>query len=238
MGELNEQMNSWFTPLIKWLVYICFAVFLVMFLSPGSVQAAIYRYFGASPGTTILRGMVWQLFTYAFIHASFTHIFFNLLALFFFGGRLEQRWGSATFTRFILVAAAGSVLVHLLVVFLRVYVFGGHDVFLFDQIVGISGVVYACLIACAMYYPDDIVYFQFLIPIKLKYLVAILGLLTLLSTPRGGDSVAHLTHLGGFLFGYLYVKFPQAFDWIPLLSFKKRRKQPEFPDPRERWRKF
>lgn len=237
LRDLDSNISGFLTPVLKWIFYICIGVFLLLFLVPGQLGGAIVSALGASPGSSILRGRIYQLVTYAFVHAGFMHLFFNLLALYFFGGRLEQRWGSARFLRFVLIAAAGSVLTHLIVVGLRVAL-GAPSVYLYDQIVGISGVVYACLLACAMYYPDDIVYFQFLLPIKLKYFVAILGVLALISTPRAGDSIAHLTHLGGFLMGYLFVKFPNAFDWIPLVKFRSRRREPEYPDPRERWRKF
>ena len=102
-------------------------------------------------------------------------------------------------------------------------------------IIGLSGVIYGVMIACAMYYPDDIVYFQFLIPIKLKYLVAIMAVLTFLGSSQGSSGIAHLTHLGGLLFGFLYVKFPGAFEWIPVIR-NPFRKKPRIIDPRDRWR--
>jgi membrane associated rhomboid family serine protease len=103
-------------------------------------------------------------------------------------------------------------------------------------IVGISGVVYGVMLACALYYPDDIVYFQFFIPIKLKYLVGIMAVLTFISSGSGQGNIAHLTHLGGLIFAFLYVKVPVLFDWIP--APRPLKKKPRYVEPRERWRNF
>jgi membrane associated rhomboid family serine protease len=52
---------------------------------------------------------VWQLVTYMFMHGGFTHIFFNMFALFMFGGVLEARWGAKRFINFYLITGLGAV---------------------------------------------------------------------------------------------------------------------------------
>lgn len=237
LRELDANLSNAFSPVVKWIVYLCVGVYIFILLA-GSVYPAavggIYHWFGASVSDSILKGRIWQLVTYAFVHAGFGHLFFNLLALYFFGQRLELRWGSPQFARFCMIVGAGAVLTHLGFVSLRHALTGAP---MTDVIVGISGVIYGVMIACALYYPDDIVYFQFFIPIKLKYLVIIMAVLTFISAGGGQGNVAHLTHLGGLLFGFLYVKVPWLFDWIPSPR-NPFRKKPRYVDPRERWRKF
>lgn len=209
--DIDAWVSQWTTPVIKWLLYACIIGFLLVAFVP---QAVVY-FLGASFRTTLLRGYIWQLVTYAFVHASFAHLFFNLFALWMFGSRLERRWGSRTFLRFTLVVIVGSVLTHLCLT----PFFGQAGVF----IIGISGLVYGVLLAYAYYYPDEVVYVQFLLPLQVKYFVAILGLLAFLSSVgSSGDGMAHLTHLGGLLFGYLFVKNPRLFQWIPVPDIEPR----------------
>jgi membrane associated rhomboid family serine protease len=237
LRELDQNLSHALTPVVRWIIYICVGVFLLLLISSSIVPSAalfMYQWLGASVQDTILKGRIWQLVTYAFVHAGFGHLFFNLLGLYFFGQRLEHRWGSPQFARFCVIVGAGAVLTHLVVVGLGMLMAGGSPA---PVIVGISGVVYGVMIACALYYPDDIVYFQFFIPIKLKYLVAIMAVLTFISAGGSQGNIAHLTHLGGLLFGFLYVKVPVLFDWIPTMKRIPFRRKPQYVDPRERWRR-
>lgn len=234
--ELDANLSNALSPVVKWIIYLCMGVYLFLLIastfSP-NVIGFIYHFFGASVGDTIIKGRIWQLVSYAFVHAGFGHLFFNLLGLYFFGQRLESRWGSEQFAKFCLIVGAGAVFTHLVVTGLLHLATGAP---ISSVIVGISGVVYGVMLACALYYPDDIVYFQFFIPIKLKYLVAIMAVLTFISAGGSQGNIAHLTHLGGLLFGFLYVKYPQIFGWIPPLRNPFRKKKPRYVDPRERWR--
>jgi len=237
LRELDMNLRQFLSPVVRWLIYLCVGVFLLIMIvsavAPNGV-GLIYNLLGASVSHTLLKGQLWQLVTYAFVHVGFGHLFFNLLGLYFFGQRLEFRWGSPQFARFCVIVGAGAVLTHLAVVSIMHQVSG---VSMGSTIVGISGVVYGVMIACALYYPDDIVYFQFFIPIKLKYLVAIMGVLTFVSAAGNRGQIAHLTHLGGLLFGFLYVKTPWMFDWVPTIKRVPFRKGPRYVDPRERWRR-
>lgn len=233
--ELDANLSNALSPVVKWIIYLCVGLYLFLLVastvSP-SVIDFFYHLLGASVGETILKGRIWQLVTYAFVHAGFGHLFFNLLGLYFFGQRLEFRWGSEQFAKFCVIVGAGAVLTHLIVTGLLHLAYGSSTG---AVIVGISGVVYGVMLACALYYPDDIVYFQFFIPIKLKYLVAIMAVLTFISAGGRSGNIAHLTHLGGLLVAFLYVKFPRGFSWIP--AFRNPfRKKPRYVDPRERWR--
>ena len=142
----------------------------------------------------------WQIGTYAFLHGSFNHLFFNMLGLWMFGGELEHVWGqrsaSSSSTRRACVAAA---LTQLLVNALLGSV---------APTVGASGGLFGLLLAFAMIFPNRIILLFFVIPMKAKYLVALYGLIELYQGAYILNSgVAHFAHLGGMLGGLLTLRY-------------------------------
>lgn len=166
----------------------------------------------------------WQLITYMFMHDGFTHIFFNMFALYMFGGLLERVWGSKRFLTYYMVAGIGAGLIQELVqyVYFENVLAGyqgvnmdGHIIKMGDYLnmwitVGASGAVYGILLAFAMMFPNERLFvFPIPFPIKAKYFVMIFGALELISgiSPSAGDNVAHFAHLGGMLFGFLLILY-------------------------------
>lgn len=147
----------------------------------------------------ILRGWVWQFVTYMFVHDpySFSHIIFNMLALFIFGTQVERYMGSREFILYYLLTGMLAGVFSFLVYWLS----GSMRVFL----MGASGAVFAVQLAYAVLYPQSIIYIWGILPLKAP--VMVLGFtaleLVLMVTGLGGN-VAHFTHLAGFLFGWVY----------------------------------
>lgn len=137
----------------------------------------------------------WQLFTYMFMHASFTHILFNMLALWMFGMELEHVMGSKKFLIYYLLCGFGGGLANLLIAPMFTSV---------GPTVGASGAVYGVLLAFGMMFPDRPIYIYFLLPIKAKYFVVIYMAIEIFSV-GSMDGVAHFAHLGGALVGFLYL---------------------------------
>lgn len=136
----------------------------------------------------------WTLVSYMFVHAGFFHLFFNMLVLYFFGPPLEGMWGGREFLKFYLVAGLGGALFS--------YVFAFNT-----AVVGASAAIYGVMLAFAMNWPDMQVYIWFLFPVKVKWLVAFLAGVSILSLMGGQqDGVAHFAHLGGFAGGFLYLR--------------------------------
>lgn len=139
----------------------------------------------------------WQLVTYMFLHAGFSHIFFNLIALWIFGQAIENLWGSRRFLIYYLLTGIGAALIHMWISK------GGAPT------IGASGAVYGILLAFGMMFPDRyIILFFPPIPIKAKYFVMIFGMIELfsgISNPMSG--VAHFAHLGGLVVGFILIKF-------------------------------
>ena len=137
----------------------------------------------------------WQLFTYMFMHASFTHILFNMLALWMFGMELEHVWGSRKFFIYYLLCGFGGGLANLLIAPMFTTV---------GPTIGASGAVYGILIAFGMMFPERLIYIYFLLPIKAKYFVVMYMAFEIFSV-GSIDGIAHFAHLGGALVGFIYL---------------------------------
>ncbi len=163
---------------------------------------------------------VLQLVTYMFLHGGFTHIFFNMFALWMFGCVLERVWGPKKFLFYYLACGIGAGLMQELAQFVQFYTMtGGADMLQTARIysaelnmwttVGASGAIYAILLAFGMTFPEERIFiFPLPIPIKAKWFVMFyvaIELFSALGAP--GDGVAHMAHLGGMLFGFFMIRY-------------------------------
>jgi membrane associated rhomboid family serine protease len=196
-----------FTRAIKILVGINVGVYLLQFLlaraSQGDAANAITLTFGLV-ARAVVHGRVYQLLTYGFIHAGFLHLFFNMLWLWMFGSMIERHFGSRQFWEFYLFGIFGAAITTVVLAYTI-----GSIIHLSPTTltIGASGGIYAILMAAAMLYGDQEVFlFPFPFAMKLKYLVAILGFIALVSALGAPGDTANIAHLGGLLFGYLYLK--------------------------------
>jgi membrane associated rhomboid family serine protease len=199
---------TFFPPMIKTLLIINVLVFflqlIVQNLNFSGVPGWYYmnRYFALNPlfgvdsASQPANFQIWQLFTYQFMHADFTHILFNMFALWMFGMEIEHIMGSKKFLTFYLLCGVGAGLLQL---FLSPLISGG-----LGYTIGASGAVYGVMIAFAMYFPDRYVFIYFLIPIKAKYLIAILVIFEFMSV-QDPTLVAHLAHIGGAITGVIFI---------------------------------
>jgi membrane associated rhomboid family serine protease len=144
----------------------------------------------------------YQFVTYLFLHGSFTHLFFNMFALWMFGCVIERVWGSKKYLFYYLACGIGAGLCQELVQFLTGSI---------SLTIGASGAVYAILLAFGLTFPDERMFiFPLPIPIKAKWFVmgyVAIELFSAVNMP--GDGVAHMAHLGGMLFGFLIIRYWQ-----------------------------
>lgn len=193
---------SFFPPVIKWLLIINGAVFvLTNFIGSAAFSAQgepswFTAYFALWPlGYGFLP---WQVITYQFMHEGFFHLFFNMFfGLWMFGMEIENLWGSRKFLFFYLMCGVVAAIFQLL---LGPILEPGR----ISVVVGASGAVFGVLVAFAMLFPDRYIYLWFLFPVKAKYFIAVLLLLGVLSV-GGPTRVANLAHLGGAFAGYVYL---------------------------------
>jgi membrane associated rhomboid family serine protease len=170
------------------------------------VEALMVGYGQLTP-VAVVHGYVYQVVSYAFLHSGFFHIFFNMLALWMFGAQLEQGWGKRQFYEFYFFSVVGAALVTIAVSYTHLL-----GVSPSTPTVGASGGIFGLLIAFGMLYGDqEVMMFPLPFTMKAKYMVAILILIAMVGALQGasqpGQSVAYFAHLGGALFGWIYIKF-------------------------------
>jgi membrane associated rhomboid family serine protease len=183
------------TPVVKYLVLINSGIFMAELI----FRVAWLPLLGLSPAL-FWSGYLWQPVSYMFLHGGIFHLFFNMLVLWMFGTTLESTWGSHRFLKFYFICGVGAGL-------LNAVVTPASPV----PIIGSSGAIYGLLLAFGILFPEQLIYIWGIFPVKAKYFVIGIGLiefLTAASATRSG--VAHFAHLGGMLFGLIYMKWG---DW-------------------------
>jgi len=196
------------TPVVRALLIANVVAFFLQQTLPGFTGAFLFvpQYVLSQP---------WTVVTYMFLHGSVMHILFNMLGLYFFGPRVEERLGSRAFTwMYFLSGITGAVLS-----------------FFFSRapIVGASGGVYGVMMAFAYFWPHVPIHIWGIVPVPARMLVIFYTILSLWSGfGGGGGNVAHFAHLGGFLGAYLYLK------WLDRArtSFKRKAAAPKPEDAR------
>ncbi|MDR0512740.1 MAG: rhomboid family intramembrane serine protease [Treponema sp.] len=159
----------------------------------------IVFYLAMNPILVMQRGWVWQFVTYMFVHspAAFTHILFNMLALFIFGRQVEQQMGSREFLLYYLLTGTMAGVFS----FFGYLFTGNYMVFL----MGASGAMFAVQLAFAAMFPRAIIHIWGILPVRAPILVlGFTGLSVFFIVTGAGGNVAHATHLLGFVFGWLY----------------------------------
>ncbi len=167
----------------------------------------------------------YQLVTYMFMHGGFSHLFFNMFALYMFGGLLERVWGSNRFLLFYMVCGVGAGLLQEAVQYVE-YVQSGMATFQYVNTqfgiipmgeylnrifttVGASGAIYGILLGFAMSFPNERMFvFPLPFPIKAKFFVIGYAVIELWSgVANSNDGIAHFAHLGGMLFGLVLILY-------------------------------
>jgi membrane associated rhomboid family serine protease len=178
------------TPWVQRLLIANILVFFLQQTMPGlEMQLAfIPAYLLARP---------WTIVTYMFLHAGLTHLLFNMIALYFFGPRVEQRIGSERFIALYMISGIS----------------GGLLSFVFAPaaaIVGASGAIFGVLLAFARFWPRDRIYIWGVLPIEARWLVIGYTAISLWGGFGGGSSgTAHFAHLGGFVGGFFCLLYMQ-----------------------------
>ena len=149
-----------------------------------------------SPRTAFTRP--WTFVSYMFVHANLLHLLANMLMLFVFGTAVESRMGSRTFLTYYLFCGVGAAVFSLLLA----------GVMPVSAFIGASGAVLGVAVAFATFWPDaELIVFPIPVPIKARTLVIGLVVLDVIGSRLWpNDGIAHLAHVGGALFGYLFFR--------------------------------
>ncbi len=195
---------------------------------------------------------IYQLFTYMFAHGGFSHIFFNMFALWMFGCIVERTWGAKKFLTYYIVCGVGAGLFQELAQFAQFYFIASEQLphFTLAQTmkvanasaaglnlwttVGASGAVYGILLAFGMLYPEERIFiFPLPVPIKAKWFVMGYAAIELfMAYSSTGDGVAHLAHLGGMVFGFFLIRYWRRH---PDIRYSRRSGQQFFDSMRASW---
>ena len=200
------------TPWVKRLIAMNVGMYLLSGAVPAVPQALVLI-----PALILTRP--WTVVTYMFLHAGVWHLAFNMLALYFFGPRVEARLGGRHFLSLYGISGLVGALASL--------AFTPHA-----AIVGASGAIFGVMLGYARYWPTALIYIWGVVPIQARWFVIAMTALSLFG--RGlQPGVAHFAHLGGFLGGFLYL------TWVdrrsPAARFRMRVAEPVEPGDSAQW---
>lgn len=229
--EFGMSFGSKWTRAIKILISVNVGVFILQLLffsistqwSGGRpVEGAGFGYpdpftrlFWFYPPDTFGNLWLWQLFSYIFLHSIYDpwHLIINMFALWMFGADVERVLGTRRFLTLYFTAGVFSALASTLL---------GST----SPILGASGAVFAVEVAFAMLFPDATI-ILFIFPIKAKHLVMIFAGITALNCLMPGSGhIAYYAHLGGLLYGFLFVRYePRLWDMIAVWQARQRERE-------------
>jgi membrane associated rhomboid family serine protease len=178
------------TKAVKWILLANVAMFVLCQVGGGSTSS-LYRALSMQT-EAVLGGQIWRLVTFTYLHdqAGFSHLFFNMLALYFLGVPLEQVWGAKRFFIFYTIGGFVGVLLY----FIMTTVGPLSPI---GSLVGASGGVLAVLGACAVLFPGIRIWF---IPIRIMAVIFVV-LYTLNLGKQGANAGGDACHLAGLAFG-------------------------------------
>jgi membrane associated rhomboid family serine protease len=207
MGFLQKQFSRKYYNATLVLIVINAAVFAVQRFFPDTTL-----YLAMNPFLITRGHFFWQFVTYMFAHGNFSHIFFNMFALFIFGSAIEKRMGSIEFLLYYFITGIGAGVFSFIV-----FLIFGQNTFL----LGASGALFAVQLCYATILPDAVVYVWGILPLRAPVMVLVFTAIEMFSALTGANAgVAHLTHLAGFAFGWLY--FLVRFRYNPWRSLGRR----------------
>ncbi len=176
------------TPWVRRLLFANIAVFFVQLTMPALADG-----FAFVPMLALRRP--WTIIAYMFLHGSFMHIAFNMMALYFFGPAVEARLGGRDFATLYFASGISGALLSLALAPAA-------------PIIGASAAIFGVMLAFAYFWPDAPIYIWGVLPVPAKYLVIITTVLALWSGFSGaGSGIAHFAHLGGYAGAFVYLRW-------------------------------
>jgi membrane associated rhomboid family serine protease len=240
MARYREYARYFFpqlTPAVRSLLLVTSAIFVLTYF-PWRLANWDWPYYAFSlqPYAVTHNLYLWQLATYLFLHGGFFHIIFNMFILWQFGPDLESLWGSQQFVFFYFFTGIGAGLIDVLAS-------PGSPA----MTIGCSGALFGIMLGWALLFPNRVIYLYMLIPVKAKWFVLFIGLIEFLNEfTQPGSGVSHIAHLGGLLFGYIYIRglgmpgrFQRRYDDWRRSRLRRRfevyMRRHEKKDDRDRW---
>jgi membrane associated rhomboid family serine protease len=180
---------------IKWIIIVNAAVFMLQTAMRLLKREGIEGIFGLVPSEIFGNLWLWQPVTYMFLHTTdwLGHVLLNMLMLWMFGTEVERAWGTRRFLVYYFLCGIGAGLLTAVV-------------FRDSMTIGASGAVYGVMLAYGMLFPNRTVLFMFMFPMRAATMVILCTGIQAYALLNLRDGVAYIAHLGGMLFGFLYLK--------------------------------
>ncbi len=196
--------------IINVIVFVVMGVLMVISEIGGlqSFYEAVHSQFAIPARIETFTTHPWTLITYAFAHAGFSHLLFNMLALYWFGSLFIEYLGSDKLIAVYFLGALSGALLYLLA-YNTVPYFVDQSNAVNISMVGASAAVNAIIVAAATLLPEYTFALLFIGPVKIKYIAAVSIFLSFLGTV-GGNAGGNIAHLGGALMGFVYIKQLQS----------------------------
>jgi membrane associated rhomboid family serine protease len=185
----DEHQPSRLTPAVQWLLALNVGLYFLQTMLFGNEE--VFSRLALDPER--FPSAWWTVVTYMFVHAWLTHLAFNMFTLWMFGPRLEQVWGTRSFSYFYLWCGLGGAIAHL------IFAPG-------VGVIGASGAISGVLVAYALRWPDEEIYLFGLIPMKSRWLIAVMIGMNIIFALSPGSGIDWSAHLGGMAFGWLFLK--------------------------------
>tara|TARA_R110001632_G_scaffold80454_2_gene179892 strand:- start:8455 stop:9303 length:849 start_codon:yes stop_codon:yes gene_type:complete len=214
--------------IVEQLIYINIAVFVITLISSsfsglyGKQSSFIYQWFALSSSFDVFITKPWTLISYGFLHSGFLHILFNCIVFYYFGRLFLEYFTPKLVLSFYILGTLFGGIAYLLS-YSYFPLFEGK----IQTMVGASAGITAIVIGITTYIPNYQLKFRFIGYVKMWHLAGVFILVDLVSL-AGGNGGGHIAHLGGALFGYIYVskasnKQINLFGWLTdFFSSKKK----------------
>jgi membrane associated rhomboid family serine protease len=208
--------------IVEKLIYINVGVFLISIFFSLFKSSFLSDWFALESNTEIFLSKPWAIISYGFLHADFFHLLMNMIVLHFIGNLFVEYFTQKQLLTFYIL---GTIFGGLLFILSHNYfpIFDGQQ----STLVGASAGISAIFIGIATYMPNYQLKFRFIGFIKLWHLAGVWILLDIIGL-IGDNAGGHFAHLGGAMFGFIYISQASNKDlgilnWFSTL-FKKREK--------------
>lgn len=178
---------------------IVFVITGLMFLF--GLGDSIRPWFGLPSNLSVLPGKIWTIITYMFVHDGLGHVFWNMLAFYWFGKIIQEFLGSKKVISLFVMGGLIGALTYIL----AYNMFPAFsELALTGNLVGASAGVFAVVVGSAVFMPNYTMYLLLLGPVKIKYIALVYVFLFVIGT-RGANAGGEFAHLGGAAAGWLYI---------------------------------
>ena len=198
----NALYQLIFAIVAVFLAFRIVEVVFALFLMDSTLFADIRAYLSVSNDPMEVLTQPWSVVTYMFLHAGFFHILFNMLIFYWFGRIFQEYLGDRRLVSTFLVGGIAGALVFII----------AYQVFpalaqraAVAGMVGASAGVMAVVVGAATLLPDFTLNLILIGPVRLKYIAGFMVLISFLGT-AGSNAGGEFSHLGGALYGFLYIK--------------------------------